>query len=274
MQRVCEEPGAREAGTGGGSMVDSALFPCAFLQTAPPFESSVTIDQPTACSTGCTILSEVGRMPVKPTVKELKRELDGKEFVDEGVRWRVHDVLYDASLRTHMVLYADVHCRYMPPRPEDLESSSVHEVRAWIEASSGGGPAADVVPCVSPTTSEESPEPLYDDASGSSPAPAPAQAPAPAPAQAPAPAPVQVPLQVPVQAPAPAPAPAPGPIGGSASATVTDDARAKRLARLKRQLGDTLGTGTQYYRKYKACVQSTDGTPTSTPEFRKRLYER
>ena len=197
-------------------------------------------------------------MPVKPTVKKLQRELDGKEFVDEGGRWRVHDVLYDASLRTHMVLYADVRCRYMPPRPEDLESSTVHEVRAWIDASSGGGSAANVVPCVSPTTSEESPKPLSDDAPGSSPAPAPAQAPV----QAPAPVPAQ------------APAPAPGPIGGSASATVADDARAKRLARLKRQLGDTLGTGTQYYRKYKACVQSTDGTPTSTPEFRKRLYER
>ena len=32
---------------------------------------------------------KVGRMPVKPTVKKLQRELDGKEFVDEGVRWLV-----------------------------------------------------------------------------------------------------------------------------------------------------------------------------------------
>ena len=54
-------------------------------------------------------------MPVKVSVKQLRHELDAQEFVDEGIRWRVHDVIYDASLRAHMVLYADVHCRYQPP---------------------------------------------------------------------------------------------------------------------------------------------------------------
>ena len=175
-------------------------------------------------------------MPVKVSVKQLRHELDDQEFVDEGTRWRVHDVIYDASLREHMVLYADVHCRYQPPRPEDLESSTVREVRAWIAASGGGGSAADAVPTVSPAPSPE-----------------------PAPAPAPAPAPV----------PSPAPAPAPAPASAARA-----DARAKRLERLKRQLGDTLGTGDLYYRKFKQCVQSPDGAPTSTDEFRKRLYER
>jgi hypothetical protein len=69
--------------------------------------------------------------------------------------------------------------------------------------------------------------------------------------------------------PAPAPSPAPAP-----ASTARADARAKRLERLKRQLGDTLGTGDMYYRKFKQCVQSPDGAPTSTDEFRKRLYER
>ena len=189
-------------------------------------------------------------MPVKVSVKQLRHELDDQEFVDEGIRWRVHDVIYDASLRVHMVLYANVRCRYEPPRPEDLESSTVSEVRAWIAASGGGGSAADVVPAVSPV---------------------PSPAPSPAPAPVPAPAPAPVPSPAPAPAPAPVPAPAPAPVPASAARA---DARAKRLERLKRQLGDTLGTGDKYYRKFKQCVQSPDSAPTSTDEFRKRLYER
>ena len=215
-------------------------------------------------------------MSVKDSVKQLRRELDHQEFVDEGTRWRVHDVIYDASLREHMVLYADVRCRYQPPRPEDLESSTVREVRAWIAASGGRGSAADVVPAVSPVSSPASspaPSPVSSlvRMSDSASARAPALAPAPSPAPVLAPAPASSPAPSPAPAPAPAPSPAPSPAPASTART---DARTKRLDRLKRQLGDTLGVGDLYYRKFKQCVQSPDGTPTSTDEFRKRLYER
>ena len=181
-------------------------------------------------------------MPVKLTVKKLQYELNGKEFVDDGVRWRVHDVIYDATHRTHMVLYADVRCRYHPPRQHDLESSTVTEVRKWLAASAGGGSAGDADDDNDGGGDDDNDGgDDNDDANEDS-----------------------------------------EDNDDKGAATENDDdkaepteeeRKAKRLARLKRQLGDTLGTGDLYYRKYLPCVQSADGTSTSTVAFRKQLYE-
>lgn len=200
-------------------------------------------------------------MPTGACVNQLKQELKNHEFDDEGIRWRVHDVIYDVSLRMHMVLYADVNCRYVPPRPKDLESSSVGEVKRWIQTTKENNSPMHASPS-SPATVT----PTIDSASqvGDS-------------------SHVSVPI-VDNDVDDDVDDPSPSQVGDSAHVSVStdepremserDNKRLKRMMRLKRQLADTCNIGTHYYRKYKQCVQSTDGTPTSTPEFRKQLYER
>lgn len=196
-------------------------------------------------------------MPTGASVNQLKQELKNHEFDDEGIRWRVHDVIYDVSLRMHMVLYADVNCRYVPPRPKDLESSSVGEVKRWIQATEehdsymhapSSSPAT-----VSPTTDSAS---QVEDSAHVSVSNVDDDVDNPSTSQ------VEESTHVSVSNDEPR------------EMSERDNKRIKRMERLKRQLADTSNMGTHYYRKYKQCVQSTDGTPTSTPEFRKQLYER
>ena len=209
-------------------------------------------------------------MPTRVNINQLKQELKNHEFDDEGIRWRVYDVIYDVSLRMHMVLYADVNCRYVPPRPEDLESSSVGEVKSWMKATEEHDSSMHVPPSspatVSHTTDSTSQvgdsshvsvphvdDDVDDDVEDN------------------------VEDNVDDDVDDNVDTPSTSQVGNSAHVremSERDNKRTKRMERLKRQLADTCNMGTHYYRKYKQCVQSTDGTPTSTPEFRKLLYER
>jgi hypothetical protein len=63
-------------------------------------------------------------------VPKLRQELISREFVDDDVLWRVHDVIYDDERRRPMAIYADA--SIVQPAPADCESSSVPEVQEWI----------------------------------------------------------------------------------------------------------------------------------------------
>ena len=66
-------------------------------------------------------------------IEGLNATMAGIEFIDEGVKWRVHNIEFDAEHEEPVCFYYDVRINRVATK-QDCQYSTIGEVKDWIAA--------------------------------------------------------------------------------------------------------------------------------------------